>query len=716
MKRKRRYRGRRKSSFSRRQGYILLLAGFFMAGGFLWAGLLRKPEPKNREPVKEPPAVLAEYMACIPKGDYGRMYEMLDPEASGGISREDFVKRNSAIYEGMETEHMEIEILDWDEAESSLHYRTEFDTAAGRINFENQAEFAEGKDCWKLIWRDSLIFPELGPEDKVRVDKTQAKRGEIRDRAGRMLAGPGGASSIGLVPGELGEDPESRGEAVETVAGLLDMEAEEIEKKLAAKWVREDYFVPVKTLPKVDEVLLMSPDPEEELRKEKERQDRLLEIPGVRRMEVEVRTYPLGEAAAHLTGYVQNVTAEDLEEHPGEGYRADSVIGRSGLEALYEEGLRGKEGCRISIVDAYGKEKQEIANRPVEHGQNLKLAIDAELQEALYQAFREDGGCSAAMDPHTGEVFALVSTPSYDPNDFISGMSQETWRVLNEDGRRPLVNRFRQSFCPGSTWKPVMAALGLEAGAIDPDKDYGNEGVSWQKDSSWGAYHVTTLHAYEPVVLENALMYSDNIYFAKAALRTGSDKLEKGLENIGFRKELPFEIGMTPSQYSNSQGIETEIQLADSGYGQGEILVNPLHLACLYTAFVNEGDVLRPRLLLDPEGEREIWIPKAFSPDTAMRVLEGMKRVVNDPRGTGYKARREDVVLAGKTGTAEIKDSKEDTGGRELGWFAVFTAEETAGRPILLVSMAEDVKGRGGSGYVLEKDREVLEAWFAGNW
>ena len=114
---------------------------------------------------------------------------------------------------------------------------------------------------------------------------------------------------------------------------------------------------------------------------------------------------------------------------------------------------------------------------------------------------------------------ALVSTPAYDNNDFIMELSSEQWTALNEDENKPMYNRFRQVWCPGSTFKPITAAVGLESGAIDPMEDYGNVGLSWQKDASWGSYYVTTLHAYEPVILENALIYSDNIYFAKATLK-----------------------------------------------------------------------------------------------------------------------------------------------------------------------------------------------------
>lgn len=234
-------------------------------------------------------------------------------------------------------------------------------------------------------------------------------------------------------------------------------------------------------------------------------------------------------------------------------------------------------------------------------------------------------------------------------------------------------------------------------------------------DASWGGYYVTTLHAYEPVTMENALIYSDNIYFAKAALKIGAEGMKGALQKLGFQEEIPFEIVMQKSRYSNTEEITSEIQLADSGYGQGQILVNPLHMACLYTAFCNEGNVLKPRLVFKEDAAAEYWIPDAFTGETAGRVLEALKKVVNDSVGTGYAAHMEDVLLAGKTGTAEIKESKEDTTGTELGWFCVFTADRTQERPILIVSMTEDVKGRGGSGYVTERVRRVLEHWFSGS-
>ncbi len=719
-------------------GLAFAAAGIAVCAALFWI---------KRDSRETPEELLVRYVDLIGKQEYEKMYEMTDSENSGYKDQQAFIQRNSAIYEGIEIADIQVEILENDRKKDgetdTVAYRMSFDTAAGNLHFENEMRFSDTEEGYKILWHDGLIFPELTSEDKVRIEYDPALRGKILDRYDRMLAGPGTASSVGLVPGKL----EDRETAFRQLSELLDMDKETIQNCLDAAWVKEDSFVPIKTIPKVSELDLMALEPEEQVLAEKARQDALLAVPGVMISDVEVRSYPFGAAAGHLTGYVGNVTAEDLEEHPGEGYNENSVIGRSGLEGLFEKELKGRDGCSIYIESGDGSKKSVLANLPVQNGQDIRLTIDAQLQDALYQQFREDPGCSAAMDPYSGEVLALVSTPSFDSNDFILGLSDARWNALNEDERKPLLNRFRQTWCPGSTFKPIIAAIGLKTGALDWQEDFGNVGLSWQKDASWGDYFVTTLHAYEPVTMENALIYSDNIYFAKAALKIGADALEQELDAMGFGEQMPFEIVMPPSQYSNTEQIESEIQLADSGYGQGQILVNPLHLAGLYTAFCNGGNAVKPWLVYENEAGgadagadrgneagagadaeahggngngseetgdagAEIWLPQIFSAETAAQVLEGMKKVVNNPEGTGFAARREDVVLAGKTGTAEIKASVEDTDGTEIGWFAVFTAEKDAENPLLIVSMVENVKEIGGSGYVVNKDKNALEAYW----
>ena len=662
-------------------------------------------------PNASPEETLKEYMSYISNQKYEQMYEMIDVGASGNICQEDFMKRNSAIYEGIGVDNIKIHITSYDKEQKEICYETSMDTVAGNVTFENNVSFIQEKGTYKLVWSDSLIFPELDSTDKVKVSVTNAERGQILDRNGRVLAGKGVASSVGVVPGKL----ENRDDAISQLADLLEMKVEDIERKLSAKWVKEDSFVPLKTIPKVDELKLLSLKPDKETLAEKERYEKLLEIPGVKISDIGIREYPLGEAAAHLVGYVQNVTAEDLEEHDGEGYTSNSVIGKSGMEGLFEKELKGQNGCSITIVDSNGNKKKIIVSTIVENGKDIKLTIDSNLQKELYEQFKDDKSCSVAMNQYTGEVLALVSTPSYDNNDFIRGMSSEKWNALNEDENKPMYNRFRQVWCPGSTFKPIIAAIGLTTGAIDPNEDYGNEGLSWQKDSSWGSYHVTTLHAYEPVILKNALIYSDNIYFAKAALKIGERDMESSLTKLGFNEELPFDIKVAKSQFSNTDKIEKEIQLADSGYGQGQILVNPLHMACIYSAFCNEGNMIKPYLTYKEDAIPNVWVTAAFTKDAAQMVLEDTKEVINNPHGTGYAACRTDITLAGKTGTAEIKASKEDTTGTELGWFSVFTTDENMDRPIMIISMVEDVKGRGGSGYVVKKDSQVLEKWLSDN-
>ncbi len=655
--------------------------------------LVRRPFDAGK-----PDELLADYFACIEKGAYDKMYGMLDEESKANISKKDFVTRNQKIYEGIEAKNVKISVKDAKKTDGGekVSYLTSMDSVAGKIEFENQAMCTRDSyfDEFKLSWDDSLIFPDMKDTDKVSVSTSQAVRGQILDRNGNMLAGPGTAPSVGLVPGKMSENKEAD---IAQLAGLLGMTEEEINSQLSAAWVTPDSFVPLKTL---------------NSQQSQELTEQLLTIAGVLINDTEVRTYPLGEKAAHLIGYVQSVTAEDLEEHKGEGYTSSSVIGKSGIEGLYEKELKGKNGVKISIMTEDGVEKNVVASVDKQDGENIRLTIDSDLQWLVYDQFREDKSCSVAMNPFTGEVLALVSTPAYDDNEFILGMSGERWDQLNNDENKPLYNRFRQVWCPGSSFKPITAGIGLTTGTINPDEDYGSEGLSWQKDESWGDYHVTTLHEYSPVNLENALIYSDNIYFAKAALNIGADNLMKSLKLLGFGQELPFEIKMSQSQYANDGGtIDSEIQLADSGYGQGQILINPLHLATLYTSILNDGNVIRPYLTYSETPKSEVWIAQAFSSDAASRVKTALEKVVNTPEGTGYGAHREDIALAGKTGTAEIKADQNDTTGTELGWFGVFTEDAAAQKPVLLMSMVEDVKDRGGSGYVVDKSAAVLQGY-----
>lgn len=674
----------------------VVLVAVVGAGGVL---LYKKMTEKTREDI------IKEYMGYIEKKEYEKMYALLDEASKDKVKQEDFITRNQNIYEGIEAEKIQLDIPEEQDKDQPLSYRVTMDTLAGEITYDADTFFEKEKGQWHLVWDDSVIFPGLESKDKVSVSSVEAKRGSIYDRNDVLLAGQGEVESVGLVPGKMNIQAE---EDIEDLAEILGTTSEFIEKQLDASWVQQDSFVPLKkmTQQQLDEPYISKDGSTGE---SGSIQDKLLEYPGVLISKAEGRVYPYGECTAHLLGYVQQINAEELEEMKGKGYNEQSVIGKSGLEKLYEDRLREKKGYRISILDEQGEEKQTLAVKPAEDGENIKLNIDIRWQQKLYEAYQEDKSCSVVMNPKSGEVLALVSTPSYNSMDFVLGMSQETWDALNNDPNKPMYNRVRETWAPGSSFKPIVGAMGLTTGAFTEEEDLGASGLAWQKDESWGNYKVTTLHEYSGgAVLKNALIYSDNIYFAKAALKIGAETFTGELEKMGFNQEIPFDIGMTSSQYSNSEAIDSEVQLADSGYGQGQMLVNPLHLACMYSAFFNEGNMITPYLEYEEGKTASYWAEGVFTPEAANIIYEDLKEVVSNPNGTGYAASKAvGVTLAGKTGTAEIKATQEDENGTELGWFAVYNTGVADSDTILMLNMVEDVKGRGGSGYVVNKDVEI---------
>ena len=349
MKKRRKKQSTKKSYTCRILGLIMAITVIAILGGILL----------KRSITESPEDTLVEYMNHIEKKEYEAMYAMIDSGEKGYLGKEEYIQRNSKIYEGIEVTDIKIDHIVIKEKKAdtvTLSYESSSNTIAGAIQFDNMAELKKTKQGYKLVWQDSLIFPNLESDDKISVTTSKAERGEILDRNGKMLAGKGIATSVGIIPGKL----EDRNVSLEKIAELLKIDVETINNKLTAKWVKEDSFVPIETIPKVKETDLMKIQPEEKTLEEQERQNKLLEIPGVMLSDVEVRSYELGEAAAHLIGYVQSVTAEDLENHPGEGYTNESVIGRSGLEKLYEKQLKGKDGCDIKILDSDGEEKEVL--------------------------------------------------------------------------------------------------------------------------------------------------------------------------------------------------------------------------------------------------------------------------------------------------------------------------------------------------------------------
>ena len=421
------------------------------------------------------------------------------------------------------------------------------------------------------------------------------------------------------------------------------------------------------------------------------------------------REYPYGEVAAHLVGYIRGISSEELEAHKGEGYTESSLIGKTGLELAFEDRLKGKNGSGIYIVDENENTLKTIAETDIEDGETIKTTIDIELQKEIYDEFNGDNGLSVVMNSKTGEVLAMVSTPSFDSNKFITGFTDEEWNTLSSSEDTPMFARYESTWAPGSSFKPVTGAIGLTSGSFTAEENFGTSGTSWQNNSSWGDYKVTTLTTYSGAAnLRNAIMYSDNIYFAKAALKIGSDTFAKQLLNIGFDKSIDFPISMSTSQFAENNEFASEVQLADSGYGQGQVLVNPLHMASIYSAFVNDGNMIKPHIELSDN--TEYLVENAFSKDAAEEIIDDMIQVVENRNGTAHEAQISGVTIAGKTGTAELKSSK-DEDGEELGWFNAIVVSDDESEQIVTINMIENVEDRGGSHYLLPKVKNIISSY-----
>lgn len=666
-------------------GIILLLV--IIIGVVIW--LMNQPKQK-------PEQVLTSYINCLNEQNYEGMYQLLSEESKSKLSQEEFIKRNQNIYEGIDAcdVNLEIKEIQKDKEVTKLSYHETMSTSAGNIEFDHTAKLVKENKEYRMIWSSSNIFPGLRDTDKVRVSTISSQRGEILDRNGVKLAENGKISSVGIVPGKLGENKEQN---IQTISDITGVSVDYIKKQLSASYVKEDTFVPIKKIANSDQ----------------EKKEKLLQIPGVMINKVDGRVYSLGEEAGHLIGYVQAMSREELEENSGKGYNSSSIIGKSGLEQAYEDRLRGIDGTEIYITDSEGNKIKQLAKQDKKDGEDIKLTIDSQMQKTVYQQMKGDKGVFVVMEPTTGELLAMVSTPTFDSNDFVIGLTNSEWDELNNDSSKPLYNRFTQTYCPGSTFKPVTGAIGLTTGKINEAEDYGYTGTSWQKDKSWGNYQITTLTAYNgPKNLANALMYSDNIYFAQSALKIGADTLAEKLNQLGFNETIDFPLTLKKSQYANDNGtkIEGETKLADSGYGQGSILVNPIHMASIYSAFANQGNMIKPYIEYQQNKQPEIFKENVFTKEAADTIKKDLIQVVESPNGTAHDMQISGVTIAGKTGTAELKQSADDKDSGTLGWFDCFTVNRTGQKDLLVISMVENVQNNseGGSHYLIKKIRNLF--------
>ena len=657
---------------------IVFLSILAVGGFYIYSSNTTKPEN-----------ILNEYISKINEAKYNEMYEMISDRSKGQITEEDFVKRNKNIYEGIDMSNLKIDIKNIEKESSkkyAITYITSMNVSGQNISFENRSNIIKEDNKLKIDWSSNMIFPNLNVTDKVKVSTSKAIRGKILDRNGKELATNGKISSVGIVPGKLGEN---KTESINKIAELLNLSSETIENKLKASWVKDESFVPIKNV---------SMD-------ENDLKEKLLQIKGVMISSTNGRIYPLGEAAAHLTGYIQSITKEELEKNPE--YSSTSLIGKTGLEKRYEKELKGKDGIEIYIADSEGNKKDTIIKKEKVDGENIKITIDSIIQNNLYKELKNDEGLFVVMNHKTGEIIALVSTPSYNVNKMALGVSSEEWKELQENEKTPLLARYTQKYCPGSTFKPITGAIGLSTDSLKTTDTFSYSGKSWQKDKSWGDYNITTLTAYSGEKnLKNALIHSDNIYFAQATLQIGKDNFIDGLKKLKFGEDIDFELNLSKSQFSNSDTINSETLLADSGYGQGQILVNPIHMASIYSSFANNGNMVKPYLEYKENKETEYLAKEVFTKDAVQEIKNDLIQVVENPEGTAKDMKINGVTIAGKTGTAELKASK-DSEGDTIGWFDCFTVDDS-NMPYVIVGMVEKANKNGGSHYVIPMIRRLF--------
>lgn len=638
---------------------------------------------------QNPEDVLKQYVSYIREKNYEGMYSLV----ANNTEKETFINRNKNIYEGIELSSIDINIAKTTKQQNNAEivYTTVMNTVTGEISFSNTAHLKKEEGAYKIQWSSNLIFPSLNDNYKVRVSTITAKRGEILDRNDKVIAGEQTASQIGLVPGKMNE--ETKAQDIKKVAELLDISEETVNNGLSASYVKDDTFVPLKTV----------------LKSETDLKAALLDIKGIKIIDTDERIYPLGEASSHLLGYVQSINADELKEKKDLGYTSQSVIGKTGLEKIYEDRLKATDGAEIYITREDGNKVKTIAKKVAKDGETIKLTIDSSIQQKAYEQFKEDKSATVAINPKTGEILALVSTPTFNSNDFSLGITVNKWDELLNDEEKPLYNRTLASYAPGSSFKPVTGAIGLTTNAFTADEDFGASGTKWQLSSDWKDFYITTLSTYSGNAnLQNALIYSDNIYFAKAALKVGKENFAQSLLKIKFNQDVQMPTGSIKSSFSNNNTFETETMLANSGYGQAQMLVNPIHMATIYSAFVNDGNMVKPYIEYTKNVNTSYLVKEAFSKEAANTIKNDLIQVVENPKGTAHSAKIEGLTIAGKTGTAEIKESKEDKEGREIGWFNAFIADENSDRQLMIISMVEDVQNKGGSHYVVDKVKNIF--------
>ena len=670
-------------------------------------------------------AAIEFFLSLMAAGDYQGAYALLasscrndtDTPRTNRVTMQEFSDRYTNIFDALEITGVTYKNLAV--TSGTILCKATFDgvytsTLVGEMenSFSLLATREDGE--WCIEWDPSLIFPEMEWGDTVRVATIAAERGEILSD-GSLLAATVGIISVYAAPSKI----EDTSLFISRVSPLLNKTPEEIEKALSKAYndvaVLEQYY-------------------SDELSESVTEQLLSIEGVGIDYGNYGVqREYPYGSTLAHLIGYVGAVSAatqEELEEELAalnEGrteqdglYNSDSKVGRLGLEKQFEQELRGKDGEMIYIRTAEGTNRRTLYRADATDGYDIELTVDISLQQRLEEVMElvlfgdSTAGAVVVMNPITGAIDAMTSYPSYDLNLFARGISSKDYSALMNDPAKPLINRITQGlYPPGSTMKAFTGAAALELGILDTEYAFDEKLIEddyWTPTEygPWIWSPIKRTHVKYPISgplnMRKALIHSDNVYFANAALLIGWDVFENYMENIGFTETIPFDIGVAQPQLVNEDTEMNYKLLADSGYGQGEILVTPLQLASMFSCLANGGNIAVPYIVegiyreegiqydVVSEHVDSLW-KTGLVPQEVIDTITPMLKDVVDPtiNGTGRQLKVRSCTVAAKTGTAEIGDNKS----REISWFVGYRTdvpEEDARLVLVMLEIPADSK------------------------
>ncbi|MZG29806.1 MAG: penicillin-binding protein 2 [Nitrospinae bacterium] len=577
---------------------------------------------------------------------------------------------------------------------------------------------------WMRIWYLQILkwqyLTGLSENNRVRMVTLPANRGMIKDRNGETLVSIRPAFNLYLTPEDVSE---------------LDSSLDKLSQKIS--FDREKLKKDMRSSKSFEKVLIKGDISRKEVAFVEENN---MSLPGIHIKAEPLRNYVYSSLASHTLGYLGEISKASLESDKDSNYRQGDFVGKNGLENIYEATLRGKKGYKEVEVDVSGRELQTLRKFPPQSGNNLILTLDVRIQQELEKLIsgtmeKDLNGSVVVMKVQTGEVIAIASNPSFDPNLFAAGISPENWNSLVNDEWHPLQNRsIHGQYPPGSTYKIVTAIAGLEEGIIKPDTSVFCPG---HFKLGRGRYRCWKKSGHGSVNLHDALVQSCDVYFYTIGHRLGIDTIAKyakrfGLGSptrLGLSQEKRGLIPTTRWKLRNKKEPWLLGETISASIGQGYNLVTPIQQASMISAVANGGVLLKPYLVKrieGPEGHsHNEFFPNIVGqlevdPDHLEQVRKALRDVVNGARGTAKKSRLKNIVVSGKTGTAQVvrmKSNEELEKGeaipvkyRDHAWFVAFAPYE---KPEIAVSVIIEHGGHGGAtaapiaGAVLKKYFEL---------